>query len=65
MTKKLSDVKNDKEFTKSVAHKALSDILGKAGKPKSIKLKIKFGGKESKKKRPAKRFRAPHTPGIK
>jgi len=40
--KKLSDTKCDKGLVKDVAHKALSEILGKAGKPKSLKIKVKF-----------------------
>lgn len=48
MAKQMSDIKNDKKFTEKVAHKALSEILGKAGKPKSLKLKVKFGGKDAK-----------------
>lgn len=59
----MNSLKADKSFAKSVAHKALSDILGKAGKPSSIKLKIKFGGKEKEtKKRRSSRPRT--TPEI-
>ncbi len=41
---------NDKDFTKNLAQKALSEVLGKSKSPSSVKIKIKFDKSKNKPK---------------
>lgn len=40
----------DKDFTKNLAQKALSEVLGKSKSPSSVKIKIKFDKSKNKAK---------------
>lgn len=46
--------KTDKDFTKNLAQKTLSDVLSKSKSPSSVKIKIKFD-KTKEKSKPKKR----------
>jgi len=43
--------KTDKDFTMKLAQKTLSEVLGKANNPSSLKIKVKFDKTKSAKKK--------------